>query len=173
MCIEHFGLEAPMTDALAIFTGKGEETTLRAGGCQSWVLDRGNARQCKYAVLFYNTHAEWSDGNYPHGSAFLVGRISDVVPSEENSERWRVVFSEYAKAPSIDAWRWRNPIKYTTLEELGIDESKLKFRPMPSVAKAVYVAPAQGKLWTIADAKRELAKSFGVSPDAVEITIRG
>ena len=161
-----------MTDALAIFTGKGEETTLSAGGSQSWVLDRGNARQCKYAVLFYNAHAEWSDGDYAHGAAFLVGKISDVVPSQENSDRWKVAFSEFAKAPNIRPWRWRNPIKYTTLEELGIDETKLKFRPMPTGGTSKSVGAAE-RLWTIADAKRELAKSFGVSPDAVEITIRG
>ncbi len=30
---------------------------------------------------------------------------------------------------------WRNPVKYTTLEELGIDLDKLKFKPMPAPTK--------------------------------------
>ena len=70
----------------------------------------------------------------------------------------------------------RNPVKYVDIESLGIDPAKLNWRPMPN-AGAAAVSPPQtptmtdGHL-TIAEAKKRLAATFGVSTDAVEITIR-
>jgi hypothetical protein len=94
----------------------------------------------------------------------------------------------------------RNPVRYyDTLESLGIDPSKLHFEPMPPRAqdgaaneslpalpdhdevdpKYLRSAPSlpapssdQVGALTIAEAKRGLALGLGVSPDAVEITIR-
>jgi hypothetical protein len=70
------------------------------------------------------------------------------------------------------------------------DPKKLDFRPMPTSAPAPEatapsVSPPQSSVaataeqqpmpvkMTIADAKRALAATFGVDPDAIEITIRG
>ncbi len=38
---------------------------------------------------------EWG-ATEPHRSAFLVGRLSEVVPNPERSERYRLKFSNYA-----------------------------------------------------------------------------
>jgi hypothetical protein len=166
-------------DAIAIFTGKSVETILQDGGTQSWVLDRGNARHCRYAVLCRNTHAEWSEGDEPHGAAFMVGRIGDVVPSTEVPDRWKILFSDYALVNIPDVWGgWRNPVRYTKMGKLGIEADSLAFSPMPEpqaiepVGEQRAASPQAAPL-TIADAKRALAETFGVSPDAVEITIRG
>jgi hypothetical protein len=58
-----------------------------------------------------------------------------------------------------------------SIEELGIDPAKLKWKPMPKSpppAPETTVTPSDA----IAEAKRRLAAIFGVSTDAVEITIR-
>lgn len=168
------------TQALAIFTAKSISTILADGGTQAWVLDRAHARRCGYAVLCRNTRAEWAPPKdkapEPHGSAFLVGRISDVVPSTEDETRWKVVFDEYAEVSIPDLWKgWRNPVKYTTLEELGVDIDILDFKPIPEAQpdQAEPVPALGAQPMTIERAKQELAATFGVKPDAIEITIRG
>jgi hypothetical protein len=128
-------------------------------------------------VLCQNAHSDWGDGKEPHGKAFMVGQVDDVVPSTETEGRWLVTFSAYALIDKPETWGgWRNPVRYTTLEELGIDESELKFEPMPPVAIEAAAEPAPrkpGNGLTIAQAKEGLAQTFGVAPNAVEITIRG
>jgi hypothetical protein len=74
----------------------------------------------------------------------------------------------------------RNPVKYATLEELGIDPSKLKWEAMPEVSdkteerlEVVNGKSNSVRALTMSDAKKGLALTFGVAPEAVEITIRG
>jgi hypothetical protein len=86
--------------------------------------------------------------------------------------------SEYAVVDYPEAWgEWRNPVKYTTLEELGIDLKKLKFKPMPTPTKFLTppAPPNRSKTGalTIAEAKAGLALQFGVPPEAIEILIKG
>ncbi len=163
---------------MVIFTAKSLEVCLGVGGSQSWVLDRAHARRCKYAVLCRNAHTDWGDGKEPHGTAFMIGRLSDVVPSTETDGRWLVKFDKYARLDIPDFWQgWRNPIRYTTLKELALSLDDVHFEPMPEIAEQSEEAkPApshlSGKL-TIADAKEGLAITFGVKPDAVEIIIHG
>jgi hypothetical protein len=74
-----------------------------------------------------------------------------------------------------DTWRgWRNPVRYTTLEELGIKLDDLRFEPIlerPSPASPPAADVRAGL--TIDAAKKGLAVTFGVKPDQVDITIRG
>ncbi|MEI8697247.1 MULTISPECIES: hypothetical protein [unclassified Mesorhizobium] len=93
-------------------------------------------------------------------------------------------FSEYAEVAIPNTWGkgWRNPVRYTTLEDLGIDVNGLVFQPMPEPTPGSEVGTAQSgaaseeggqplKL-TIAEAKEGLSAMFGVPVEAVEITIR-
>lgn len=168
-------------DAIALFTRKSVETILDDGGTQSWVLDRANARHCRYVVLCRNTHSERSEGDEPHGAGFMIGRIADVVPSTENPERWKILFSEYSVVSMPSLWGgWRNPVRYTTMEDLGIDPNSLDFRPMPEngpgegdQARGSTAAPRRAGPLSFAEARKALAVTFGVSPEAIEITIRG
>ncbi|WP_445502544.1 hypothetical protein [Microvirga sp. G4-2] len=169
-------------EVIAVFTFKSREHILSVGGTCSWALNRAHARQLPYAVCTRNAHHAHVEGHEPHSSAFLIGRVKDIVPSPEVPGRWLITFSEYAEIDLPNVWKgWRNPVRYTTLEELGIDPATLDFKPMPSPAPEA--APAQDaedevveeevfKL-TIAQAKLGLANAFGVSPDAIDITIRG
>ena len=162
--------------AIAVFTGKSLEHIFNDGGSQSWVLDRNNARHCEYLVCC-RSGIDWVEGPEPRGSAFLVGRISDVVPSTEAAGRWLVRISEFARVDIPNAWQgWRNPVRYTDLESLAIDIATLNFEPMPAavpVATPVVVNQPAVMSLTILEAKRGLAQHFGVPPDAIEITIRG
>ena len=92
--------------------------------------------------------------------------------------RWLIKLSEYAEADYPEKWgEWRNPVKYTTLEELGIDSKKLKFQPMPTPTKVLTPPPppdrSKAGALTIAEAKAGLALQFGVPPEAIEILIKG
>jgi hypothetical protein len=117
-----------------------------------------------------------------------VGKVREVVPcpaTPENEEgeknRYLIQFSEFARVNIPNIWKGdRNPVKYSTLEDLGIDPSVLKWELMPASANA---AEAVGQVasvkslavqpLTMAEAKKGLALTFNVAPEAVEITIRG
>jgi hypothetical protein len=123
----------------------------------------------------------------------LVGRIRDIVPvtpeidpNPDAKGRWQIVFSEYAEVSIPNLWEGRNPVRYTTLEDLGIDPQKLKFKPMPqrSPSQEDVQLPetrlqANGEeektllRLTIAEAKQVLSNTYGVPPESIEITIRG
>jgi hypothetical protein len=178
-----------MSDTIALFTAKSAERIIREGGTSSWRLDRNNARRCTYAVCVRNAHADWGDGKEQHHNAFLIGKVADVVstdPTPENNEspkdRFLIRFSEFARIDIADAWPkgYRNPVRYSTLEELGIDPAKLKWETMPEPTEApsaeedeAPAPPRSGEALTIAQAKQGLALTFGVPVEAVEITIRG
>lgn len=164
---------------IVVLTAKSIDRILAEGGTSSWRLDRNNARQCDFAVCTRNAQADWVEGPEPHHSAFLVGRVKDVVPASEKG-RYLVVFSEFARVNIPDVWKNdRNPLRYSTLTELGIDPSTLKWETMPQLVEspAVFtgVAPADkagSYSLTLEEAKNGLARTFNVAPEAIEITIR-
>jgi hypothetical protein len=67
------------------------------------------------------------------------------------------------------------------LQELGIDPATLHFEPMPLITeiqhsnenKVILEEEHKSKGLTIPEAKKGLALTFGVNPDAIEIVIRG
>ena len=174
-------------EALVVFTFKPIERLLCEGGTSSWKLNWGRARRCRFAVCTRNAHDERrpAEASEPHHQGFLVGRISDVVLSPDRPERKRalVEFSEYALISEDDLWKGdRNPVRYDKIEDLEIDFDALDWKPMPPRGETVEagtapVRPPQRsasvQALTMADAKAGLALTFGVSPEAVEITIRG
>ncbi|RYZ17539.1 MAG: hypothetical protein EOO70_01625 [Myxococcaceae bacterium] len=167
--------------AVFVFTERTHKQILEEGGSQAWVLNHDRARQYEYLVCAQNTH-QWGSEAKRHGEAFLVGRISDLVPAPDAQERWLIRISEYAKIKIPNAWQGlRNPVRYTTLEHLGIDLATLTFEPVPTVsgksAEQLAHLPAKPtgvvRSLTIAEAKQGLAAQFGCNVDAIEIIIRG
>jgi hypothetical protein len=164
---------------MVIFTAQSIENILKIGGSSAWRLDRNHARKCQFAVCTRNAKADWVQGPEDHHSAFLVGKIKDVVPHAGRDGRFVVEFSEYALVNVPDVWKGdRNPIRYaSSLEFLEIEPSTLKWKPMPPRDKQpapVSEAAGSGVTGlTMADAKKGLAITFGVAPEAIEITIRG
>jgi len=171
--------------AVVTFTARNQQWILKDEGSQAWRLNAGRAREAEYLVCTQNTHNSYGFGDptAPHGAAFLVGRISDVVTSPERPDRWLIKISEYAPCNIPDVWakngQLRYPIWYTTIEDLGIDLDTLSFRPLPPSGggkanpQPAPEAPPQGEALTIAEAKRGLAAGLGVAEEAIEITIRG
>ena len=164
-------------DAIIVFTAKSVERILKEGGTSAWRLDRNHARQCTYAVCTRNAHADWTEGPEPHHTAFIIGKIKDVVPAAQSEGRFLVQFSEYARLDLPNAWQGgRNPISYRTLKDLGIDLSEVRWQPMPEPSETHEVtrpAPTIVGALTFAQAKKGLAEGYGVSPHAIEIIIRG
>ncbi len=170
-------------DAVVVFTARSPDRIIREGGSQAWVLNAARAKQCTYLVCTQNRNHpnhEFSDATEPHGCAFLIGKISGMrTPDEDrDQERYMIAISEYARIEIPDAWKhWRNPVRYMSLEELGIDIGGLNFLPMPQSEQLPPATANHGEVptpvLTIAEAKRQLAAVFGVKPDAVEIIIRG
>jgi hypothetical protein len=163
------------TDAVCVLTARGIEMILAEGGSQAWVLDAKRARACGYVICVQNRgfSDDWGKVSAPHHTAFLVGRLKDVVRSQEVDceNRWLLTFSEYAEIDVADAWPGnRNPVLYTSLEQFGIKVSELQFHPMPEQETP---APAKAAPLTIAEAKAGLAITFGVAPTDIEITVRG
>ncbi len=167
-----------MAKSIVVFSRQSVDTILRSGGSGSWRLVRNHALQCGFAVCTRNAKHPKVEGPEVHHSAFLVGKIRDVVPSPRKPNRYWIQFSEYARVNIPDVWKKgdRNPVRYTTLEELGIDSSTLKWEQMPPAnevpePKPHLIQPLGGL--TMAEAKNGLAVTFGVPLEAIEITIRG
>lgn len=161
-------------NVVQVLTFKSVATILAVGGTQSWALDRNRAKGCKYAVCCRNANTREAEGNEAHGSAFIVGKVSDVVPSTDHDGRWLILFSEYATVNVGEQWEGRNPVRFYTVEDYDghIDFDALDWRPMPKPKAETAAAPAKQGM-TITQAKEALAATFGVDPSAVEITIRG
>ncbi|MBI3284227.1 MAG: hypothetical protein HYZ65_05150 [Burkholderiales bacterium] len=171
-------------DTIVVFTARSPERIVREGGSQSWVLNAARAKQCGWLICTQNRHNpdhEFSDATEPHGSAFLLGKISGVRRSAEegDDDRWLIAISAYARINVPDAWdHGRNPVRYASLADWGIILDELDFEPMQQAApapspRAPQAAGAGIAALTIAEAKTALAATFGVKPEAVEITIRG
>jgi hypothetical protein len=165
--------------AIAVLTGEGFDTIIRSGGTSYWHLSRSRARGCGFVVCTRNANAPWVEGSEPHRSAFLIGKIKDVTPAPDQEGRFRIQLSEYSRVEIPGVWKGnQNPVMYETLEALGIDPSALKWEHMPKeseIPKSMrdINRPAPASALTMAEAKKGLALTFGVSPDAIEITIRG
>jgi hypothetical protein len=171
-----------MHRTIAVFTEKSAKDIISSGGSGAWVLNPKNAKTHDYLVCCRKVGMADFQTSELHGSAFLVGRIRELISIEENERRqtrFHIALSEYASIERLDVWKaWRNPVRYSSLEELGIDKEALSFVPMPpsperSSAELRSEIPRRspGKL-TISEAKQGLAEMFGVTIDDVEITIR-
>src|SRR5271166_2322837 len=146
--------------AVVTFTARPLEWILDDEGSRDWRLDAERARRCEYLVCTENRHnADFGVPTAPHGAAFLIGRISEVVRSPERHDRWLIKISEYIECNLPNIWgksgHLRYPVRYTTLEELGIDLSTLPpFRPLPQPQdRSQALHPASGQdAWVRLDA---------------------
>jgi len=175
-----------IADTIVVLTARSADRIIREGGSQAWVLNPIRARQCAWLVCAQNrhnkNHDERYDGTEPHGMGFLLGRISAIRKAPEDgadSDRWQIAISEFARINVPHAWNHgRNPVRYTSLASLGFSLDGIEFHPMPRLTEAPRhsdqpTAIESEPMLTITEAKKRLAATFGVKPDAVEIVIRG
>jgi hypothetical protein len=170
-------------DTIVVFTARSPARILREGGSQAWKLDPIRAKKCVWLVCTQNQHnvdTKFSDATEPHGSAFLLGKISSIRQSSDPGDegRWLIAIDEFARINIPDVWKgWRNPVKYLSLNDLQTDATSIEFQSMPErdASDDEGVSPVRGMhvALTIAEAKKALALTFGVKPEAIEITVRG
>ena len=150
-----------MNTALQTFTENSLEDILDRGGDYDWVLDQDRAKKCQYLVCCSSQGAN-------RKSSFLVGKISGAeftYAGENGQSRYLVTISEYASINIPNSWPGnQNPVRYTSLEDLGIDPAHLIFEKVSKPVSASF---------TMAQAKAGLAKHYGVSEGNIEITIKG
>lgn len=170
---------------LTVFTFRSVERMLREGGSQAWNLDPSNARRCTYLVCCRNRFSKFgAEGQEEHGAAFFVGKISSVEPAPDEPRRFIVRISEYALPdPQPVVWPGsRNPVWYVEqLSDLKIDEATLDWQTMPEgdelgpqeADTSLSADPDSVVRLTIPEAKAGLAATFGVSPENIEIIVRG
>jgi hypothetical protein len=165
--------------AITVLTADSMESILARGGSGDWVLNPDKANDCKFLVCCRNETWRTRKEGIKDKAAFLVGVVAGLreQPDTTNSRgqsRYLIEISQYAVVNIPEAWEKgvRNPLTYRTLKDLGIDVQRLKLKPLAAVA-AEKSGGRSGKLMSIAEAKQALAESFGVSPEDVEITIRG
>ncbi len=175
---------------IAVYTYKTADSLVAVGGSGKWKLDVPKARKAKYLVCVRNRNPKPEDhgpvptemiGTEEHQSAFLVAKITGIEQSDEES-RSIVLFDRYALVSIPYVWKgWRYPVRYLdSLDDLGIFEADLEFVPTDGSAALSRPVPVARSLdtptletLTISEAKRRLARTFGVSPEAIDITIRG
>lgn len=165
------------TDTIVIYTSKSTETIRADGGTQSWKIDAPKARQNKYVVICRNAKSGWAQDNKPHNSAFLVGTISDIVPSTETDGRWKILIEQYAEVTIPDVWEGRYPVRYTALSALDIKIEELDLQPMPQSPDEVevqkQVPPKPLSFSELINAKKiELSKELGLDASKIEISVR-
>jgi len=150
-----------MNQAIQTFTQNSFEDIVSQAGDYSWSLDQNRAKNYKFLVCCSSVGAN-------RGSGFLVGKISGVefhIFDEKGKNRFIIQISEVAVIDIPDLWPGnQNPVRYTSLEDLGIDLSDLKFEK---------VSATRSHSLTIAQAKAGLAENYGISQDNIEIIIKG
>ncbi len=185
--------------AVVTFTARGSDRIIQEGGSQSWKLNTERMKDIEFLVCTQNIHnGPWGGMDHPHRSAFLVGRVAGVVPSTDTPGRWMIAIKEFARVNIPEVWdKSRFPVRYTTLEDLGIDPETLMFEPMPARPDALTneddaaeheeipppslgseaglegeSGPPFGVVRSVADAKRVLSHVLGVPQASIDITVR-
>ncbi|MDR3754785.1 MAG: hypothetical protein P4K93_14610, partial [Terracidiphilus sp.] len=148
-----------MKDTVMVFTSKSLETMKSEGGTGNWAGKEDRLKHTKWVVATRNLKSAWAQGDEPHGSAFLIGRISGVkAASGPESDRFVVQFDRYADLSIPHAWtNNRNPIAYTSLDTLGIDPEKLEWKDFPvSTAQSPKGGPAMEMTAGVIDQARTM-----------------
>jgi hypothetical protein len=166
--------------AIVVFTADSLDTILQKGGSGDWVVSAKNADGCKYIVCCRKPNWSNRKEGIPGRAAFLIGRVAGLLQRADSETprdqmRYLIQMADYAVLEKLGVWKEkvRNPVAYSTLDDLQIDLRGLKFKPMPAAGAGATKESSGAKQMTIADAKNGLAATFGVTPDDIEIIIRG
>ena len=158
-----------------VFTSKSLETMIQEGGTGNWAGKEDRLRHTKWVVATRNLKSDWTQGDEPHGSAFIIGRVSGVKASPApEEERFVIQFDQYANISVLNAWtNNRNPIAYTSLHELGIAPEELSWTPFPPRPAVTTTPNSRGEqpATVIDQARSMIASALSISPEAVKITV--
>lgn len=179
-----------VTNCITVLTARGINEILKTGGSKAWRLNASHAGKCSYVVCVQNSKIDWGTQEAKHHHAFMIGRISGIsrIP-DHPGKRWIINIDSYAEIDIPNQWDGnRNPVSYRNLEDMGIDLSKLNFKPIDSVEPSSLSSVNQTssdeydeyeevdvsvRPLSLKEAKTGLSLYFGVSEDDIQITIKG
>jgi hypothetical protein len=112
--------------ALLVFTREGPEVFAERHVTSRLPINATRARQCKYIVFTAcSNHAKSTIGlrHIPNYTGFMIALITDAKQCADDIHRGTVNFGQYWNINMPGLWPKgvRNPVRYTTLRELGID----------------------------------------------------
>ena len=114
-----------MGESILVFTHRSVEFLTKLNGSTSWQLNQRRAMLCDYVICVRNANSGLAEKDISHGSAFLVGKISNVVQSlnlPRDEHRYMVEFKEYAEISVPKAWKgWRSPVIYKNTSVIESD----------------------------------------------------
>lgn len=164
-------------ESVIVYTGRDLRRMRDEGGCGHWTASAIRVEAAEYIVCVRNRREQWASMDYEHGTAFLVGKISRTKPSL-HAARIIIGFEQFAIIHITHAWQLlaegqRFPVAYLETDELfkrlKIDPKQLKWEPLSPQSTTPEIKTFQE---AIKQAKQNIADIFGVTPEAVEITIR-
>lgn len=174
--ISNLIVEVLNMNVVMVFTSKPLETMIDEGGSGYWSASKKRLEKCSYLIATKsNTLREHfpSDTNIKQGSAFIVGKITNIGNSPKG-DRLVIQISEFAEINIPNVWTGnRNPVAYTNTESLksdhGLDFADLEWSDFPinEITPIVNV-----KALTIDEAKEGIAKTLGIDPSCIEILIK-
>lgn len=192
-----------MNESILVYTHRTIEFLTKLNGSTSWQLNPERAKQCEYVICVRNGSSPLAENDFPKRSAFLIGKISNVVQSlnlPRDEHRYMIEFKEYAEVSIPNVWKgWRSPVIYKDTEEL---ESVFNFNSLNWIAvpqrdheyienyfeheNSFYETQEKVSLKfkekkelkskrgiSIADAKNELSKYYDIDEENIEIILRG
>tara|TARA_B100001027_G_scaffold75941_1_gene51890 strand:- start:706 stop:1290 length:585 start_codon:yes stop_codon:yes gene_type:complete len=129
-----------MNESILVFTHRSVEFLTKLNGSTSWQLNPERAKQCEYVICARNSNSPLAEDDFPHSTAFLIGKISNVVQSlnlPRDEHRYMIEFLEYAEISIPNVWKgWRSPVIYKNTNELeselNIDFKSLEWVSVPS-----------------------------------------
>src|SRR6266478_331432 len=165
--------------AVVVFMADTREKILHEGGSGDWVVSAKKADSCKYIVCCRKPN--WS--NRKEGisarAAFLIGRVAGLRErpdsgNDRDQMRYLIQMADYAELEMPGVWREcvRNPVAYSTLDDLQIDLRGLKFKPMPAGAGTTKESPRVTQMKS-ADGKNGWAVTVGFIPHDIQIIVPG
>ena len=128
-----------MSESILVFTHRSIEFLTKLNASTSWQLNQNRAMHCEYVICVRNTNSALAENDFPHGSAFLVGKISNVVQSlnlPRDEHRYMIEFEEYAEVSVPNVWQgWRSPVIYKDNNEIesiyNINFDTLSWKEVP------------------------------------------
>jgi hypothetical protein len=162
-----------MNDTVMVFTSKSLKTMKIEGGSGNWAANKRRVEHVKWLVATRNHKSNWTQGDEEHGSAFLIGRVTGVMPASAPEEgRFVIVFDRFAELNIPKAWtNNRNPVAYTSLNTLGIDPDKLDWKDFVTAPVSSEIPTMLAPATVVDQARAMIANALSISPDAVKITV--
>lgn len=160
-------------DVVMVLTSKSLETMQREGGSGNWAARRDRLKHARWVVAVRNRHSNWSQGDEEHGSAFLIGRVSGVIPAPPSEpDRFVITFDRYADLNIPNVWGHnRNPVTYTSLSEIGIDPDALEWKAFSVVSDSDEVLAGSNPTAVVELARAMIASALSINREAVNISI--